>query len=105
MNEFKSLVKPEDLEAVNQKVYDKGLVDREHLMEFLSVIPTSDGDHIIKEVQSWLYALHNDPKYDKVQFPAGHIEAVISDLDSYGRVQPETILKFKQENGRQLPVS
>lgn len=102
---FKSLVPKDELKKLNQDVYDRGLVDREHMMQFLALIPTNDGDHIIQEVKNWLYNLHNDPKYDKVVFPKGHIEAVISDLDSYGRVQPSTILKYKEQNGRELPVT
>ena len=102
---FQSKIKPDDLATLNGKVKERGHVDREHLMEFLTLIPTNDGDHIVKEVRSWLYDLHNDPTYSKVVFPQGDIEAVISDLDSYGHVSTETILKFKQENSKTVPVS
>jgi len=103
VNEFKSLVKDADLALLNKKVKDKGFVDREHLLEFLTLIPTNDGVQIAEEVKTWLYALHNDPNFERINFPPGHIEAVLSDLDSYGRIQASTILKYK--GTRTLPVS
>lgn len=93
---FESIVKPEDLARVNAKVKAKGLVDREHLLEFLAYIPTSDAGAISTEVKEWLTALHLDPAYDKVRFPDGHIAAVLTDLDSYGRVKTEHILKMME---------
>lgn len=101
---FQSKVNPENLDALNAKVKGRGHIDREHLMEFLTLIPTNDGPHIIQEVKEWLTALHNDPSYETVIFPGDDINAVISDLDSYGRIQTETILKFKQENSKTVPV-
>lgn len=98
-------VKPEKVNEINAKVYEKGLVDREHLLEFLENIDTSDAKSIVDEVKEWLTTLHDDPKYDKVRFPQGDIDAVIGDLDSYGRVQPETIYKFKEGSNKGLPIS
>lgn len=95
-----SLINDKDLEQLNTEVYEKGLVDREHLLKFLSLIPTNDATVIIKEVQDWLSNLHKDPKYDKISFPQGDIDAVIGDLDSYGRVQPLTIQQFKQTSNK-----
>ena len=93
------------LDKLNKKIYEKALVDREHLLEFLTLIPTNDAQAIIKAVKGWLKKLNDDPKFDKVVFPTGDIDAVIGDLDSYGRVQPETILKFKDNPNKVLPIS
>ena len=103
--DFQTKIKPEDLAQLNAKVKANAYVDREHLMEFLTLIPTNDGPHIVKEVQNWLTALHLDPSYDRVIFPPGDIQAVISDLDSYGRVSTDTILQFKQSNSKVVPMS
>lgn len=97
---FESTIKPEDLEQLNAKVKAKGLVDREHLLEFLALIPTNDNQQIIAEVKEWLTALHLDPSFDKIRFPDGHIDAVLTDLDSYGRVKAETVLQLKQQSAR-----
>lgn len=97
---FKSTVKLADLKQLDAKVYAKGVVDREHLLEFLTLVPTNDSSQIIEEVKQWLTALHLNPKFDKIKFPSGHIDAVLTDLDSYGRVQPETILQLKQQYAR-----
>lgn len=96
---------PEKLKELNAKVYEKGLIDREHILELLTIIDTSDSRDIVAEVREWLTMLHDDPTYDKVRFPQGDIEAVIGDLDSYGRVQPETIYQFKQASNRSLPLT
>jgi hypothetical protein len=98
----KSFVNPDKLKEVNAKVMDKGYVDREHLLEFLTSIETTDSKSIVKEVQKWLTDLHDDPSYKNVRFPQGDIDAIISDLDSYGRVQAGTILKFKASSSRTL---
>lgn len=100
-----SFVNPDKLQELNDKVYQLGSIDREHLLEFLSLIDTNDQEAIVKEVRDWLIALHGDPKYDKIRFPDKDIEAIIGDLDSYGRVQPETILKFKEQSNKTLPIS
>lgn len=98
----KSTIKKADLDKLNAKVKARGHVDREHLMEFLQIIPTSDALVIIQEVRQWLTDLRNDPNYEKVVFPQNDIDAIIGDLDSYGRVQPETILQFKQDSARNV---
>lgn len=95
-----STVPDEELKQLNQEIYDKGFVDREHLLKFLTLIPTNDAPTIIKEVQDWLKSLNENPKLDKVNFPEGDINAIIGDLDSYGRVQPLTIQQFKQDSNR-----
>ena len=99
---FKSQIKLEDLAALNAKVKDRGYVDREHLVEFLTIIPTNDGPTIILEVKEWLADLHKDPTYDTITFPNGDIDAIISDLDSYGRVSVQTIMEFKVNSNKVL---
>lgn len=101
----KSYVNPDKIKELNAKVFERGHVDREHLLEFLTLIDTNDADSIIREVKKWLTELHDDSHYDKVIFPQGDIDAVIGDLDSYGRVQPETILQFKQASSHAIPPS
>jgi len=101
----KSFVNPDKLKELNAKVYERGHVDREHLLEFLKLVETSDALLIIKEVKDWLEALHTDPYYSKVSFPKGDIEAILGDLDSYGHVSAETILQFKQDSNKALPIS
>lgn len=96
------IVDADKLKKLNDKVYECGLIDREHLLEFLTLIDTNDSLVIINEVNKWLTGLHEDPKYDKISFPNGDIDAVLGDLDSYGRVQPETILQFKQSSNKEL---
>lgn len=102
--EFKSKIASEDLQKINDDVRQRGYVDREHILQFLQSIPTNDGEHIIKEVQEWLKALHDDPTYEKVVFPKGDIEAIVSDLDSYGHINSETVLRFKELHGKQVPL-
>lgn len=101
---YKTRIAKKDLTTLEKKVYNRGHIDREHLLEFLTLLPTSDGQQIVEEVKSWLEKLHNDSKFDKVTFPQGDIDAIIGDLDSYGRVQPETILSFKERSNRTLPI-
>lgn len=88
------------VEKLNKKIYENGGVDRIHILEFLETIKTNDAKTIIREVQKWLENLHNDPKLSKVEFPHGDIQAIIGDLDSYGRVQAETIMEFKEKYPR-----
>lgn len=99
------MVDRDKVSKLNDKVYENGGIDREHLLEFLTLIDTNDAPAIIAEVKNWLTKLHDDPKYTKVRFPKGDIDAIIGDLDSYGRVQPETILQFKQSSSRTVPMS
>lgn len=93
-----------DTNALNEKVKARGYVDREHLTEFLTLLSTNDAQTIIKEVKAWLQFLHDSPEFAGVTFPKGDIDAVISDLDSYGRLQPETILQFKQTSNKVPPM-
>lgn len=95
-----SIINDDELQKLKQDIYNKGFVDREHLMQFLTLIPSNDGPTIIEEVKNWLQSLHNDPVLDKVVFPTGDIEAILGDLDSYGRVQPLTIQQFKQNSNK-----
>lgn len=97
---------PKDkLDKLNRKVKDKGFIDREHLMEFLTLIPSNNADHIIEHTKNWLQNLHDDPEYDKIVFPKGDIDAVLGDLDSYGRVATDTILKFREHSNKVPPMS
>lgn len=98
-------VDPAKVKELNAKIFDKASVDREHLMEFLTLIDTNDAQSIITEVKNWLQNLHDDPTFDKIRFPQGDIDAVIGDLDSYGRVQAEHILQFKQNSNKIVPQS
>jgi hypothetical protein len=95
-----SLIPMDELQTLNQDVKEKGYVDREHLMKFLTLIPTNEAPVIIQEVKDWLQFLHNSSDYSSIVFPTGDIEAVIGDLDSYGRVQPLTIQQFKQNSNK-----
>lgn len=107
-NTFKSRIDEKELAKINQTVWEHGHVDRADLLQFLTLVPTSEAKDIIAEVQHWLAMLHDDPKYDKVIFPQGDINAIIGDLDSYGRLQAETILAladFKQTSNKTLPLS
>jgi hypothetical protein len=99
-----SFIDPNRVKKLNDKVYELGSIDREHLLEFLTNLNTNDAETIITEVKTWLTILHNDPKYDKIRFADKDIEAVLGDLDSYGRLQPETIMQFKQASNRSLPL-
>lgn len=102
---FQSKIAPEELQKLNDDIKLKGIVDREHILKFLQLIPTNDGIHIIQEVEKWLTDLHNDREYDTVVFPQNDIQAVIADLDSYGHVSTDTVLKFKEQYGKQVPLA
>lgn len=83
---------------IEADIYDKGSVNREHLLAFLRLIPTSDSQVIAGTVKVWLQKLHTDPHFSRVSFPqvdgeyGGVIDRVLNDLESYGRVQHETII-------------
>lgn len=100
-----SFINQEKLSALNNKIYERGSIDREDLMEFLTLIETNDAPTIIELVKKWLTARHNDPKFSKIVFPKNDIEAIIGDLDSYGRVSPEHIAEFKQKSNKSLPIT
>src|ERR1035437_1491633 len=98
-----STVDNTELQILNQEVKAHGNVDREHMLKFLTLIPTNDGKTIVQEVQDWLQALHDDPTYGSVVFPQGDINAILGDLDSYGRVSTATIQKFKENSNKVVP--
>ena len=93
------------LDALNADVKAHGAVDRAHLLSFLKLQTNSDGSQIVANVKVWLQGLHDDPTYERVVFPQGDIDAILGDLDSYGRVQPETILNFKYSSVREIHPS
>lgn len=92
------------LDELNQSIYDRGNVDREHLLEFLRLVPTNDARVVADEVRNWLQTLNDDPKYDKIAFPRGDIDAIITDLASYERLRPDTLHHLRQPSNRELPV-
>jgi hypothetical protein len=100
-----SFLDKEKVDELNAKIYEQGYIDRADLMNFLTYIDTSDGKLIVGEVKGWLQGLHDDPKYDKIVFPKGDIEAILGDLDSFGKVSTETILQFKEESNKTLPIT
>ena len=100
-----STIDDTELQKLNQDVKAHGNVDREHLMKFLTLIPTNDGKTIVQEVKDWLQALHDDPTYQTVVFAKGEIDAVLGDLDSYGRVSTATIQKFKENSNKVVAQS
>lgn len=94
------------LAKLNEEVYQDARVDRSHLLEFLKLVNTNDAKVLIAEVKKWLESLHEDSKYTRVVFPTGDLDAVIGDLDSYGRLQPDTtILEYKEKSNKTLPIS
>lgn len=100
-----SFLDKEKVAELNTKIYEQGYIDRADLMNFLTYIDTTDAKIIISEVQGWLQGLHDDPKYDKITFPKGDVEAILGDLDSYGKVSTETILQFKEQSNKTLPIT
>ena len=90
------------LEALNSDIKNKGYVDREHLLEFLRLIPDNNADNVAREVRDWLQSLHEDSELANVSFPQGDIDAIIADLGSYGRVQPGTIARLNEPTNRDL---
>lgn len=101
----RSFVDKKTLDKLNERIFERARVDREDILEFLKMVDTSDGKIIVTEVQKWLEDLHADPKFTKVIFQPGDIEAILSDLDTYGRVQAETIMQYKQSSNKTLPIS
>lgn len=97
-----SMIPKEDLNTLNEEVLKAGYIDRVHLLKFLEMIPTSDGQVIVKETEDWLQGLHDNPVYGNIAFDGQDIAAVLGDLASYGRVQPETVLKFHEESNRNM---
>lgn len=83
---------------IEQDIYDKASVNREHLLAFLRLIPTNDSQVIHSTVETWLKRLHADPHFSRITFPqvdgeyGGAIDRILNDLTSYGRVTHETII-------------
>lgn len=87
---------------IEQDIWDKASVNREHLLAFMRLIPTSDSQAIQVSVKQWLQRLHDDPHFSKVSFPqmdsndAGMapnvLERILTDLSSYGHVTQETVI-------------
>lgn len=105
MPKRESFLDQKKADKLNEKIYQRGSLDREHLMEFLTCIDTNDARDIINEVKHWLKTLHSNPKYTRIVFPRGDIDSILGDLDSYGRVRTETIQEFKNSSSRTLPIS
>lgn len=80
------------LQEIEADVYQNGAVNRNHVLEFLKLQPTSDQVTITAALKNWLEKLHNDPYYSKVRFPTGDVERILSDLESYGYVTHATII-------------
>ena len=97
-----STIGEKELQTLHDKIFEKGYIDREHLLEFLTLIPTNDGDKIVEEVENWLKKLNDSPRFSNISFPMGDISAILGDLASYGRVQPETVLRFQEESNRNM---
>lgn len=81
-----------NLADIEADVWQKGSLNREHLFQFLRLLPNNDSDAVSEATKAWLTKMHQDPKYSNVVFPQGDIDRVLSDLDSYGRVTHETLL-------------
>lgn len=97
-----SIVPQDKLDLLNADVKTRGHVDREHLMQFLSLIPSNDSHQIVAEVKAWLTALHENPEYDKINFPGDDINSILTDLDSYGHVQASTLYKLKEQHAKEV---
>lgn len=83
---------PVALADIEADVYEQGAVNRTHILDFLRLLPTNDGQAVAQAVRDWLEKLHNDPTYDRVFFPQGDIDRILGDLDSYGRLLHETVI-------------
>lgn len=99
------MIDEKKLATLDEDIYAKARVDREHLLEFLTLVTTNDGESVAAAVRKWLEQLHADPKYDHIYFPTSEVEAILGDLGSYGRLQPNTILGLKQGNSHELRAS
>jgi hypothetical protein len=90
------------LDELNASIKKNGTLDRQDILTFLTLVDTNDADVITRELRSWLTELHNDTAFPNLRFTDQDINDVIGDLDSYGVVQSETILKFKESSSRNL---
>lgn len=77
---------------IEADIYAKGSLNRDHLLAFLRLAPTSDSQDLSTATRQWIQRLHDDPYYSKVTFPQGDIDRITSDLESYGHITHETIL-------------
>jgi predicted Rossmann fold nucleotide-binding protein DprA/Smf involved in DNA uptake len=103
---FNSTIDKTKLDAINEQVKAREHVDREHVKAVLEAIPTNEAKVIVEEIKHWLEELHNSKDFPKVVFPKGHIDAIIGDLESYGRVQPDTIYReYAQKSNQEVPQS
>lgn len=84
---------------IEQDIWEKASVNREHILAFLRLLPTNDSRDLSTATTVWLQRLHADPHYSKISFPqvdgeyGGGIDRIIGDLASYGRVTQETIIE------------
>ena len=93
-----SLVKTKDLDKLKKSITKRGHVDREHVLEFLTKIPTSEAEVVVQEVKDWLQSLHDDHELPNVSFPEATIKKIIDDLESYKRIQAKTLLQLKEKD-------
>jgi hypothetical protein len=93
-----------NLEAIEADVWEKASVNRDHILEWLKLQPSSDGATLKADLADWLKQLHANPKFTKVNFhPEGDlgvlgvnshpIQRILDDLESYGYVTRDTILE------------
>jgi hypothetical protein len=90
------------LDKLNASIKKNGTLDRQDILNFLTYIDTTDANVIVTELRSWLSELHNNTEFPSLKFTDQDINDVIGDLDSYGVIQSDTILKFKEISSRNL---
>ncbi len=88
---------------IEQDIWEKGSLNREHVLAFVSLLPDNDAANLRVAVKQWLGKLNDDPRLTKIFFipetttnqfgvhqnPA---DRILADLDNYGRIQHETII-------------
>lgn len=88
---------------IEADIWERASVNREHILAFMRLIPTSDSTALSTAIRQWLQRLHDDPHFSKVSFPQeslsgdlgvhGHgIDRILEDLAGYGRVTHETLI-------------
>lgn len=93
----------ESLQAIESDIWQKASVNREHVLAFLALQPSSDGPTLANSLRSWLQKLHDDPHFSKVNFPveSNHttgqvfgnaIDRIVADISSYGYPTHESII-------------
>jgi hypothetical protein len=80
------------LSDIEANIYQNGSLNREDILNFLSILPTSDQQAVTTAVNEWLLKLHADQHFSKVMFDDASVQRILDDLGSYGRVQHETII-------------